>query len=55
MRLVDNKVHGFRGGNCITTANDNYDLHDIDVIGNLAFAWAAALWTTASTSATPAA
>ena len=38
VRLVDNKVHGFRGGNCITTANDNYDLHDIDVIGNLAFA-----------------
>ncbi|MBV9922869.1 MAG: right-handed parallel beta-helix repeat-containing protein [Pseudonocardia sp.] len=37
VRLVDNKVHGFRGGNCITTANDNYDLHDIDVIGNLAF------------------
>ncbi len=37
VRLVDNKVHGFRGGNCITTANNNYDLHDIDVIGNLAF------------------
>jgi hypothetical protein len=37
VRLVDNEVHGFRGGNCITTANDNYDLHDIDVIGNLAF------------------
>ena len=37
VRLVDNKVHGFRAGNCITTANDDYDLHDIDVFGNLAF------------------
>jgi Protein of unknown function (DUF1565) len=37
VRLVDNRVHGFRTGNCITTANNDYDLHDIDVIGNLAF------------------
>ena len=37
VRLVDNKVHGFRAGNCITTANDDYDLHDIDVFGNVAF------------------
>jgi hypothetical protein len=36
VRLVDNQVHGFRG-NCISTANNNYDLHDIDVIGNLAY------------------
>ena len=37
VRLVDNRVHGFRSGNCITTANNGYDLHDIDVIGNMAF------------------
>lgn len=35
VRLVDNRVHDFRGGNCITTANDGYNLHDIDVIGNV--------------------
>jgi hypothetical protein len=35
-RIVDNQVHGF-AGNCISTANDGYDLHDIDVIGNLAY------------------
>jgi hypothetical protein len=36
VRIVDNQVHGF-AGNCISTANDGYDLHDIDVIGNLAY------------------
>ena len=35
-RIVDNRVHGF-AGNCISTANDGYDLHDIDVIGNRAY------------------
>lgn len=36
-RIVDNRVHGFRAGNCISTANSDYDMHDIDVIGNIAF------------------
>ncbi len=36
VRLVNNNVHDFHDGNCITTANDNYDLHDIDVMGNIA-------------------
>jgi hypothetical protein len=36
VRLVNNDVHDFHDGNCITTANDNYDLHDIDVMGNIA-------------------
>ncbi len=35
VRIVDNNVHGFHGGNCITTANSDYDLHNIDVIGNI--------------------
>ena len=35
-RIVDNRVHGF-AGNCISTANNGYDLHDIDVIGNRAY------------------
>ena len=36
VRIIDNSVHGFHEGNCITTANDDYDMHDIDVIGNIA-------------------
>lgn len=36
-RLIANAVHGFRGGNCITVANDDYSLHDVDVVGNLAY------------------
>ncbi len=36
VRIVDNNVHGFHAGNCITTANPNYDMHNIDVIGNIA-------------------
>ena len=35
-RIVSNSVHDFREGNCIATANDNYTMHDIDVIGNIA-------------------
>jgi len=37
VRIVDNRVHDFGTGNCITTANNDYDMHDIDVIGNVAF------------------
>lgn len=37
VRIIDNRVHDFPGGNCITTNNTNYTLHDIDVIGNLTF------------------
>jgi hypothetical protein len=36
-RIAGNRVHGFRAGNCITTASGDYALHDIDVIGNVAF------------------
>ena len=36
VRIVSNSVHDFREGNCITTANDDYTMHDIDVIGNIA-------------------
>ena len=36
VRIVDNQVHGF-AGNCISTANNGYNLHNIDVIGNLAY------------------
>jgi hypothetical protein len=36
VRLIDNNVHGFHAGNCITTANDRYNMHNIDVIGNIA-------------------
>jgi len=36
VRIIDNNVHGFHAGNCITTANGRYDMHDIDVIGNIA-------------------
>jgi Right handed beta helix region len=35
-RIISNSVHDFREGNCIATANENYDMHDIDVIGNIA-------------------
>lgn len=36
VRILENRVHRFRG-NCIYTANDDYDLTDIDVLGNTAF------------------
>jgi len=36
-RVVDNRVHNFTRGNCISTNNEGYTLHDIDVIGNVAF------------------
>jgi hypothetical protein len=36
VRLIDNDVHGFHAGNCITTANDSYNMHNIDVVGNIA-------------------
>src|SRR5882757_9570488 len=36
-RMADNRVHGFTRGNCISTNNEGYTLHDIDVIGNIAF------------------
>jgi len=36
-RMLDNRVHGFTRGNCISTNNEGYTLHDIDVIGNVAF------------------
>jgi hypothetical protein len=35
VRLADNRVHGFGNGNCISTVNNNYTLHDIDVTGNI--------------------
>jgi hypothetical protein len=34
VRLLDNRVTGF-DGNCITTGDADYTLHDIDVIGNV--------------------
>ena len=36
VRIIGNEVHGFGSGNCISTGNAAYDLHDIDVIGNVA-------------------
>lgn len=36
-RMVNNRVHGFTRGNCVSTNNEGYTLHDIDVIGNVAF------------------
>ena len=35
VRIIQNRVYGMPRGNCIYTANDNYDLTDIDVIGNV--------------------
>jgi Right handed beta helix region len=35
VRIAENKVSGFPNGNCITTANSGYTLHDIDVIANV--------------------
>jgi hypothetical protein len=37
VRILQNRVHEFATGNCILTANENYDLTDVDVIGNVAF------------------
>lgn len=34
VRIVGNRVHDFTKGNCIATASDEYQLHDIDVLGN---------------------
>ncbi len=36
VRLANNRVHGFADGNCIFTGNNNYTLHEIDVMGNIA-------------------
>jgi hypothetical protein len=36
VRILNNNVHEFHQGNCITTANENYDLHDVDIMGNVA-------------------
>jgi hypothetical protein len=36
VRIAENKVSGFPNGNCITTSNSGYTLHDIDVIANVA-------------------
>lgn len=37
VRIMSNRIHGFREGNCITTGNDGYTLHDVDVTGNTTF------------------
>jgi hypothetical protein len=37
VRILQNRVNGFATGNCILTANENYDLTDVDVIGNVVF------------------
>ena len=34
-RLLGNRVSGFARGNCISTVNADYSLHDIDVKGNV--------------------
>jgi Right handed beta helix region len=36
VRIMQNRVYGFRTGNCILAANEDYDLTDVDVIGNIA-------------------
>jgi hypothetical protein len=36
-RLANNRIHGFTPGNCMSTANSGYTLHDIDVIGNVVY------------------
>jgi parallel beta-helix repeat protein len=36
VRLLQNRVHDFGTGNCILTSNENYDLTDVDVVGNVA-------------------
>ncbi len=36
-RLIRNQVHGFTPGNCMSTANSGYTLHDIDVMGNVVY------------------
>lgn len=37
VRIMQNRVYGFPTGNCILAANDDYDLTDIDVIGNVTY------------------
>jgi len=37
VRIMQNRVYGFPTGNCIVTGNDDYDLTDIDVIGNVVY------------------
>ena len=37
VRIVDNRVSGFRRGNCVYVQNDDYSLTDVDVIGNVTF------------------
>jgi len=36
VRIVRNRIHDFARGDCITTYNSTYTLHDIDIIGNIA-------------------
>lgn len=37
VRIMSNRIHGFREGNCITTGNDGYTLQDVDVTGNTTY------------------
>ena len=37
VRILQNRVYGFPTGNCILTANEEYDLTDVDVVGNVAY------------------
>ena len=35
VRIVANRIHDFTRGDCISTYNSGYTLHDIDIIGNV--------------------
>ncbi|WP_214365452.1 right-handed parallel beta-helix repeat-containing protein [Pseudonocardia sp. H11422] len=35
VRILDNRIHGFRDGTCVSTYKLNYTLRDIDIIGNV--------------------
>lgn len=37
VRLMQNRVYGFPTGNCILAANEDYDLTDVDVVGNTTY------------------
>ena len=37
VRIMQNRVYGFPTGNCILTGNSDYDLTDIDIIGNVVY------------------
>jgi hypothetical protein len=34
-RILENRIHGFTDGTCLSTYKLGYDLHDIDIIGNV--------------------